>query len=202
MHAVVEVVGFRRMVLPEVNDDFAVKVGCTDVEDMRTQLRRNINMQKSKDLPKLMVDRVIDAAIPRLAGEVPSYYIDFIRQDVGRELMRSLEDQGTNLQDWLLHNRLDGEKMKEQVSTEARRRAAIDCLLEAVFRHENLEVTDEDIDKMFEGGTQQDQTREAWEKAYRMADIRKMCRQQKATRWLVDNAEVTVEEQKASEDEA
>ncbi|HIS40217.1 MAG TPA: trigger factor [Candidatus Aphodovivens avistercoris] len=192
LHAVVEVKGFRREVLPPIDDALAVKVGCTDVSDMRDQMRRAINMQKGKDLPKLMVDRVVDAALERLDGEVPSYYVDFIRQDVGRELMHSLEKKGTNLQDFLLHNQLDSDDFKAQVSGEAQRRAAIDCMLEAVFAHEGMEVTDEDIDRMFEGGTAQDQTREAWEKANRMSDIRKMCRQQKATRWLVDNAQVTV----------
>lgn len=192
LHAVVEVKGFRREVLLPIDDALAVKVGCTDVSDMRDQMRRAINMQKGKDLPKLMVDRVVDAALERLDGEVPSYYVDFIRQDVGRELMHSLEKKGTNLQDFLLHNQLDSDDFKAQVSGEAQRRAAIDCMLEAVFAHEGMEVTDEDIDRMFEGGTAQDQTREAWEKANRMSDIRKMCRQQKATRWLVDNAQVTV----------
>ena len=170
----------------------AAKVGCVDVDDMYKQMRHTINIQKGKELPKLMVDRAVEKIIERLDGEVPEYYVNFICQDVSRELIQGLEKQGTNLQQWMLDNSVNGDQMKDDISAEATRRAAIDCALEAVFVEKGLEVTDEDIDKMFEGDEDPAATRKAWEDANRMADIRKMCRQHKATEWLVDNAEVTI----------
>ena len=194
LHANVVVKGFRRYVVPPVNDELALKVGCTDEADLRKQMRETVNIHKRQTLPKLMVDRCVSALIERLKGEVPAYYVDFIRQDVGREFMQSLEKQGVNLQQWMLQNKVEGDKMKEQVQAEAVRRASIDCALEALFTEKGLEITDADIDKMFEGEDDPEkQTREAWENAHRMANIRKMCRQQAATRWLVDNAVVVVE---------
>lgn len=192
LHAEVEITGFRKRIVPEIDDEFAAKVGCIDVEDMRKQLKFTINSQKSKELPKLMVDRAVTELVSRLEGEVPAYYVDFIRQDVGREMMQNLEKQGTNLQEWMIENSIKGDQMKEDVAKEAARRAAIDCALEALFANKGWEVTDEDIDKMFEGENGPEEGREAWEKANRMASITKMCRQSKATGWLVDTAEVTV----------
>ena len=182
------------MVLPEVDDALASKVGCTDVADMRKQMTYTINEQKSRELPKLMVDRAIDALIERLDGEVPGYYVDFIRQDVGRELMQGLQQQGTNLQQWMLENSINGDDMKEDVAREAARRAAIDCALEALFVEKGMEVTDEDIAKMFVNEEDPEATLQQWKDANRMADIHKMCRHTKATEWLVDNADVTVVE--------
>lgn len=192
LHAIVEIKGIRKIVLPEIDDELAVKVGCADAADMRKQLEYTINVQKSKDLPRLMVDRAVEKLIDRLDGEVPAYYVDFIRQDVGREFMKHLDEQGTSLQEWLIEGGVSGDQMKEDVSREAERRAAIDCALEALFVEKGLEVTEEDVDKMFEGEDAAEGTRESWEQSYRMANIRKMCRQSKATQWLVDNAEVTV----------
>lgn len=192
LHAVVDVLGFRKMILPELNDDFAVKVGCMDVEDMYKQMRLNINIEKEKELPRIKVDRVIDVALQRLDGEVPEYYVDFIRQDVGREFMQDLEKSGTNLQQWMLENSVNGDDMKDDIAKEARRRAAIDCMLEAVFTEQGLSITDEDIDVLFEGDDDTDNTRQMWEDAHRMANLRKMARQTKATEWLVDNAEVEI----------
>lgn len=182
----------------------ALKVGCTDVEDLRKQMRQTVNMHKRQTLPKLMVDRAVSALIERLDGEVPSYYVDFIRQDVGREFMQSLDKQGMNLQQWMLQNKVEGDKMKEEVQAEAVRRARIDCAMEALFTELGLEITDEDIDKMFEGADEGEagQKREDWESANRMANIRKMCRQRKVTAWLVDNAIVTVEGEDAPVSEA
>lgn len=191
LHANVEIKGFRKCVIPEIDDRLAEKVGCVDVKDMREQLRRSIAMQKAEELPRLKVDRVIDAALERLDGEVPEYYVEFIRQDVGREFMQSLQEQGTNLQEWMLRNSVDGDAMKDDIANEAKRRAAIDCMLEAVFKEKKLELTDEDIDAMF-GGEDAALVRSDWEKAHRMADVKKMARQHKATEYLVENADVKI----------
>ncbi len=191
LHAVVDVKSFRREVLPPLDDELAAKVGCMDAADMRDQMRRNINIQKQRELPKIKVDRVVDQIIKRLDGEVPQYYVEFIRQDVGREFMQDLEKKGTNLQQWMLQNSVEGDAMKEDISREALHRAAIDCALEALFVEKGLEITDEDIDKMFDGEDGED-TRQKWKDANRMADVQKMARQTKATEWLVDTANVTV----------
>lgn len=193
LHAVVDVKGFRRLVLPPLDDELAAKVGCTDAADMRDQMRRNIGIQKQRELPKIKVDRVVEQIIQRLDGEVPQYYMEFIRQDVGREFMQNLEKDGTNLQQWMLQNQIEGDAMKENIEAEALHRAKIDCALEAIFTEKGLELTDEDINVMFEGEGGEE-SREKWESAHRMADVRKMARQTKATEWLVDNADVTIVE--------
>ncbi len=136
---------------------------------------------------------MIEQVIQRLDGDVPAYYVEFIRQDVGREFMQNLEKDGTNLQQWMLQNQVEGDAMKESIEAEALHRAKIDCALEAIFAEKGLEVADADIDAMFEGEGGED-SREKWESANRMADVRKMARQTKATEWLVDNADVTIVE--------
>ena len=196
LHAQVQVKGFRRLVLP-TDEELAAKVGCADVADLDRQLRLTIDQQKAKDLPKLMVDRSIDALVERLDGEVPDYYVDFVRQDVGRELMQGLQQQGTNLQQWMIENAVNGDDMKADVAREAARRAAIDCALEALFAEKGWEVTDEDVEALFAAEEDPAAVRAQWQQANRMADVRKMCRREKATRWLVDNAEVTVVEDDA-----
>ena len=193
LHAIVDVLGFRKCIIPEVDDKLAEKVGCVDVEDMRKQLRQTIAMQKAKELPKLKVDRSIDALLERLDGDVPEYYVDFVRQDVAREFMQSLQENGTNLQEWMLQNAVQGDEMKDEISQESQRRAAIDCALEALFAEKNLEITEDDINAMF-GGDDPMSVRAEWEQAHRMANIMKMCRQHKATQWLAENAQVTVVE--------
>lgn len=104
LHANVEIQEFRRKIVPEIGDELAAKVGCMDAEDMRKQMRHQINQHKEAELPGLMVQRAVDALADRLVGDVPQYYVDFIRQDVGREMMQSFEKQGTSLQEWLLNN--------------------------------------------------------------------------------------------------
>lgn len=192
LHAIVTITEFRRKVLPALDEDLAIKVGCADVDDMRAQMRRNINEHKNKTLPNLMVERAVDVLIDRLVGDVPQYYVDFIRQDVGREVMQSFEKQGTSLQQWLLQNGTNGDDLKAEVSKEALRRAQIDCALEAFIAEKGIECTEEDIEKELANEDDPAAIREKWEASNRMAELRKICRHSKATRLLVQEAEVTV----------
>ena len=75
---------------------------------------------------------------------------------------------------------------------EAIRRARIDCALEALVAEKGFDVTEEDIEKELAQEDDAIATREKWEKANRMAELRKVCRHSKASRWLVQTAEVTV----------
>lgn len=191
LHAKVEVTGFRKMVIPE-GEELAGKVGCQSMDELRRDMASSINMQKQKDLPKMKVDRCVEQIVARLEGEVPDYYVDFVRQDVGREMMQSFEKQGTSFQEWVLQNNVEADKMKERVSAEARRRAAVDCALEALFLAKGMELEEADIDQVFAGDENAEETRKAWEDANRMSNVRKMARQSKATQWLFDTAEVKV----------
>ena len=189
LHANVEVVGFRKMVLP-TGVELASKVGCETEEELRRDMAMSINLQKQKDLPKLKIDRCVEALMARLEGEVPEYYVEFIRQDVGREMMQSFEKRGTSFQEWVLQNKVEAQEMKDYITAEAARRAAIDCALEALFAEKKMTVEDADIDAIFVEEEDPAQAREEWKAANRMANIRKMCRQSKATQWLVDTAVV------------
>ena len=192
LHANVEVTGFRVEVLP-TGAELAGKVGCANEEELRRDMAISINMQKRKDIPRLKVDRCVEQLVARLEGEVPEYYVDFIRQDVGQEMMKSFEGRGTSLQEWVLQNNVEAQELRDQISAEAVRRSSIDCALEALFAELKLEVTEQDMLELFEAEEDPAATLEEWREANRLANVRKMCRQSKATQWLVDNALVTEE---------
>ena len=86
---------------------------------------------------------------------------------------------------------------QEQARQEAIRRARIDCALEALVAEKGFDVTEEDIEKELAQEDDVIATREKWEKANRMAELRKVCRHSKASRWLVQTAEVTVVDEEA-----
>ena len=112
-------------------------------------------------------------------------------------MMQSFEKQGTSLQEWLLNNNGKADEVKESVNNEAIRRARIDCALEALIAEKNIEVTEEDIEKELAQEDDPTAIREKWEKANRMSELRKVCRHSKASRWLVQTAEVTVVDEEA-----
>lgn len=193
LHAIVHIDGIRNCILPPLDDELAHKVGCTNAEDMRKQMRHTLDEQHAKDRPRMMADRAVAALVERLDGDVPDYFIDFMSQDVGREYMQRLQEQGTNLQEMILKNNIHADEVKDTVRTEAVRRAAIDCALEALFAAKGWEVTEGDVEELFADEDNPAEVRAKWEDANRMADVHKMARRSKATRWLVENAVITEE---------
>ena len=108
--------------------------------------------------------------------------------------MQSMEKNGTSLQDWMLKNDLQKEEIQEQILEEAKHRAALDVAIEALFEELGLELTEEELDKTLAKEKNPEEIRRSWSEANRMADLRKLARQDMVTRWLVKNAQVTVVE--------
>ncbi|MDO4501952.1 MAG: trigger factor [Coriobacteriia bacterium] len=195
LHANVEVMSFRKCIVPELDDAFAQKLGAEDVHALTEQVKNALNNDKNRYLPQLMEERVVDALIKRIDGPVPEYYVDFIRQDVGREMVANLDKEGTSLQDWILRNDVQREELKENIQAEALNRAVRDCALEAMFKHQGWEVTDKDVEDLLQGTDNPEETLKSWQESNHVSELRKMCRQNMVIRWLVKTAEVTVVEE-------
>ncbi len=195
LHARAHVDKIRRRLVPDLDEEFAAKFGAADVADLRRQVKTEIGMEKAKELPVLKEQRCLDALVERLEGEVPTYFADHMRAGVQFEFMQSLQEQKTNLQDFILNNNIDGEKLKASFAAEALSRARFDMALAALWDAKGWELTDDDIDgQLSAGDTPAAEVRASWEKAHRMAELRRMCRQNKATDWLVETAQVEVVE--------
>ena len=194
LKAEVEVKGFRTCIVPELDDAFAQKLGSKDVEELRGAVKMALDNDKRKELPNLMVERCMEQLVSRIKGEVPEYFVEIIKEDVFREFMQSMEKNGTSLQEWMLKNDMQKEEIQEQILEEAKHRAALDVAIEALFEELGMELTEEELDKTLAKEENPEEIRRSWSEANRMADLRKLARQDMVTRWLVKNAQVTVVE--------
>ena len=194
LKAEVKVKGFRECIVPALDDAFAQKLGSKDVEELRGAVKMALDNDKRKELPNLMVERCMEQLVSRIKGEVPEYFVEIIKEDVFREFMQSMEKNGTSLQEWMLKNDMQKEEIQEQILEEAKHRAALDVAIEALFEELGLELTEEELDKTLAKEKNPEEIRRSWSEANRMADLRKLARQDMVTRWLVKNAQVTVVE--------
>lgn len=195
LHADVRIDKIRRRLVPDLDAEFAGRFGAADVEDLRRQVKTEIGMEKAKELPVLKEQRCLAALVARLEGEVPAYFADHMRAGVQFEFMQSLQEQKTNLQDFILNNNIDGDRLKESFAEEALNRARLDMALSALWEARGFELSEADIDaQLSPGEADPGEVRANWAAAHRMAELRRMCRQNKATDWLVETAQVAVVE--------
>lgn len=129
----------------------------------------------------------------RITSEIPEAYLDFTRENILRDFFNSLQEQGTTFDQFLASRGITSEQFKEDLDTQAREEAEECLALDALFKHLGMEITEEDIDKEFSVANNPAATRKAWEDAGRMSIIREAIRRQRATKWLVDNAVVTID---------
>lgn len=197
----VSVSAVRANVLPELDDDFAKKAGFDDMDALRKEIADQIVEQKGEQLPTLKEQRVVRALAERIEGDIAESYVDFTRQDILHDFFHQLQHQGATFDQFLAQQGITPEAFQKDLDEEAKENAEETLALDALYNHLDLEVTEDDIAKEFEVADDPKATRKAWEEAGRMSVLREAIRRQKATKWLVENAVVTIEEAAPADDQ-
>ena len=195
LHAKVKIDAFRKRNKPDLDDAFAAKFGAANVEDLYKQTRISIDMQKAEELPKLKQERCLDALTKRIKGDIPSYFLDHMRELVQFEFMQDLQKKETDLRDFILNNNMEADELKQQFSDEAISRAETDLVLEALAKNKGWTFEkEEDIKEELKHLDVKDveETFADWKKNNRLSELRKICRENKASRWLDETAKVTI----------
>ena len=193
IHTHVTLKEVREKETPALDDEFAKKVGFDSYDELVEQLKTEIANTKAEQLPRLKESRCVTELSHRITSEIPEAYLDFTRENILRDFFNSLQEQGTTFDQFLASRGITSEQFKEDLDTQAREEAEECLALDALFKHLGMEITEEDIDKEFSVANNPAATRKAWEDAGRMSIIREAIRRQRATKWLVDNAVVTID---------
>ena len=146
---IVKIAGISTMVLPELNDEFAKKVGYESVEDLRVKTR--------EILEKFAVDRarmeVRNNLLDRITGastfDIPP---SMIKQEINAVLKRRMQSMGIppeNLDEFfnqiMEHQDEMSEEMRESLREDAEKTIKNTLVLTEIARKEGLKVEDEKV---------------------------------------------------------
>ena len=194
VHTSATVKEVREKETPALDDEFAKKVGFDTFDELVEQLRTEIANTKAEQLPRLKESRCVTELSHRIKDEIPEAYLDFTRENILRDFFNSLQKQGATFDQFLSSRGITSEQFREDLEAQSREEAEECLALDALFEHLGMEITEEDIEKEFSVASNPAATRKAWEDAGRMSIIREAIRRQRATKWLVDNAIVTIDD--------
>lgn len=192
IHTTATVKEVRVKETPELDDDFAKKVGFDSYDGMVDQLKKEITDTKKQQLPRLKESRCVEELSKRIDAEIPEEYINFTREHILREFFKSLQEQNITFDQFMAGRGITSEQFMEDLDAQAKEEAEECLALDALFRELGMEVTEEDVDNEFAAASNPEASRKAWEDAGQMSVIREAMRRQKASKWLVDNAVVTI----------
>src|SRR4051812_19404772 len=142
----VKVNSVKTKTVPELNDDFAKELGAefTSIDDVRKRIREGMESEKRHQAEHESKDKLVDELLNRNPIEVPESLVEHqidLRLERG---LRALAQQGMKTEDM---RKMDFTRLRSGQHDAAKKEVQVALLLEKIADKENIEVTDEDIDK-------------------------------------------------------
>lgn len=193
-------------VLPEVDDDFAQEVSEFDtVADLKKDIAENLKKDKTEENESEIRKQLLDKLAENLKAEIPAVMVENEIDNQMNDMNYRLSMQGLSLDMYLQYMGMAKEDYREQLRENADKSVKIRLALEKIAELENLEVTEEDYEKLYKDYSEQYQMSvEDVKKAIPEDAIKGDLLVEKAIKLVRDNAKVTTSRKKkaAKADEA
>lgn len=135
--------------LPELDDEFAKDVD-EEVEtltELKEKKKEELIKEKEQAAANKKREDVIEQATENAEIDIPEAMINSELDQMMNEFNQRLQMQGMTMENFFQFSGQTEEDLKEQMKSDAEKRVKTNLTLEAIVNNEELEVTEEDIDK-------------------------------------------------------
>ena len=140
----------KKKELPEVDDDFVKDVSEKDtVAEYRDELKEQIAKRLEGASERDLDDKLTNAIIEKVEGEIPDQMVDNEAQNMIREMDMRLRQQGMDFNTYMKYTGMDQNAVLEMNKPEALRRIKMRLALEKIAELEKIEPTDEEIEEEY-----------------------------------------------------
>ena len=147
----VKIKEIQKKELPELDDDFAQDVSDFDtLDEYKADVEKKILEKKENQIKREQEDQIIEKIIENAQMEIPQQMIAAQTRQMTQEFAQRLQSQGLSLEQYMQFTGLTPQKMMEDLEPQALKRIQSRLVLEAVVAAENIEASDEEIDKELE----------------------------------------------------
>ncbi|WP_053218993.1 trigger factor [Virgibacillus senegalensis] len=138
--------------LPELDDEFAKDVDedVETLEELRNKTRDRLKEQKETDADNKKRESLIEQASDNAEADIPEPMVNTELDRMVKEFEQRLQMQGMTMDMYYQFSGTDESALKEQMKDDAEKRVKTNLTLEAIANQEEVEVTDEDVDKELE----------------------------------------------------
>lgn len=191
--------GEQETIIPEVTDEWVETnlkgMGVTNVEDLRAQFRATSEKVKAEQLESAKMNAVLAAYTERFDGEISAKMIDAMTTDMLEGFKMELAQQGKTLMDFMLEQKTDEKQIRASLATQARAQLVQGFILDAIFRHEELELSVEDLKRTLSAMApgQEEDVFDQMQNSGRAFLLKEGAGRMKAADWALENAKITVE---------
>lgn len=137
--------------LPELDDDFAQDVSdCDTLEAYREQTRNKLLEGKEEAIKREKEEAVVNQIIENATMEIPEPMVEAQTRQITQEFAQRLQSQGLSLEQYMQFTGMTPQKMVEDLRPQALKRIQSRLVLEAVVAAEQIEASEEEINKEIE----------------------------------------------------
>lgn len=191
--------------IPTIDDEWVAKVYpvpfINTVDDLRAQLRTHLDAQKSDEFENQKVNAAVSVLSQRLQSQPPEEIVQIVFKDMVANIEESvLANEGKILNVVLKEQKIKREDFDRGILDRARESVREGMTMDAVFRHEGMDVTDDDIEQAIQrmtvgNGDEAEvmQAQAALREMGRTPELVEVARRLKAGQWIGAHANVTEE---------
>jgi trigger factor len=155
MHYDVKVLSVKKKAKPELNDDFAKELGeFSTLEELRNRIRENMEAEKKHGIEHTAKEKLVDELVANNDFPVPQALVDRQIDTRLERGLRALAAQGMREQDL---RKLNFARLREGQKDAAVREVKASLLLDRIADLENIQVSDEELDREIESAAAQSQ---------------------------------------------
>lgn len=134
--------------LPELDDEFASEVSEFEtLEEYKADIRKNMEEARKEEAKRAAENQLVEKAVENAQMIIPGPMVDMEAAQVAQNFQMRMESQGINMEQYFQFTGMTPEKFMEDAKTSAEKNIRSRLVLEAIAAAENLEASEEDLDK-------------------------------------------------------
>jgi len=144
----VTVKGIKEKELPAADDDFAKDVSEFDtIEEYKADIKAKLAEKKENQAKTAKEDAVIAKIIENATMEIPDAMVETQVRQMADDFAQRIQSQGLTIEQYFQFTGLSAQTLLEQMKPQAVKRIQSRLVLEAIVKAENIEVSEEAIEK-------------------------------------------------------
>jgi trigger factor len=134
--------------LPELDDDFAQDVSEFDtLVEYKENIKATIKESKEKELKTAKENEIVDKIIEGATMDISEPMINAQVNQMAEDFAQRIQYQGLNLEQYFQFTGMDSRKFMESLKPQALKRIQSRLVLEAVAKAEDIQVSEEEVEK-------------------------------------------------------
>ncbi|UXR72551.1 MULTISPECIES: trigger factor [unclassified Staphylococcus] len=143
--------------VPTLDDELASELDADaeNVDAYKANVRKQLEEAKKNDAENLQKEEAVIKASDNATIDIPEAMIRQEQDRMIQEFAQNMQQQGLDLKTYFEISGQSEEDMREQMKDDAEQRVKTNLTLDAIAKAENIEASDEDVDKELEKMSEQ-----------------------------------------------